>query len=215
MDFRFVRHWQPALALALALSSPWAAFGQPAPAAQAAVPASAVYTIDPVHSAAKFDIDHLYVSTVSGQFNGDQGVKGTITLVSTDPAKSSVDVVIDAGTINTGFAARDNDLKSKRFFDVAQFPTITFKSSAVKPAGQGQLEVSGTLTMHGVARPVVIPVTQRGPAPGGKPGTLVVGFKGSLKLKRSDYGITTMMGPVGDDVAITLTIEAGASLPPQ
>ena len=173
----------------------------------AAAPAAAVFTIDPVHSAATFEIDHLVVSTVSGKLTG---ITGSIRLDPASPAKSSVEVSIDASTINTDFAARDKHLKSPDFFDVAKFPTITFKSSAVTEAAKGQYNVTGTLTMHGVSNTIVIPISQKGPAPGMQPGTLVAGFKGSVKLKRSDYGIKTMIGPIGDETTIALTIEADA-----
>jgi polyisoprenoid-binding protein YceI len=202
MIFGTNRSLSHALALVLALP----AFAATLAAQSAVTP----YTIDPVHSAAKFEIEHLLVSTVSGQFDK---VEGTVNLDPNAPAKSSVDVVIDAASINTigiGHDARDKHLKSPDFFDVAKFPTITFKSSAVTEAAKGQYNVTGTLTMHGVSNTIVIPISQKGPAPGMQPGTLVAGFKGSVKLKRSDYGIKTMIGPIGDETTIALTIEADA-----
>jgi polyisoprenoid-binding protein YceI len=187
----------PALALALAL---------PGLVAVQAAPAAETYTIDPVHSGAKFEISHLVISTVSGQFNKFQG---TLSLNPADISKSAVDVVIDAASITTGSEGRDKDLRSERFFDVAKYPTITFKSSSVTQAGPNGLQVAGTLTMHGVAKSVVIAVTGWGTGPGGKPGSAIAGFrKGTLQLKRSDYGMTAMIGPVGDEVDITLSMEA-------
>ena len=195
----------PALALALALGLPGRA------ATQAAAPAAESYVIDAVHSGARFEIAHLLVSTVSGQFTRFQG---TLSLVPANLAKSSVEVVIDAASITTGTEARDKDLRSERFFDVAKYPTITFKSTSVKEVGPGRLEVGGTLTMHGVAKPVVIAVTGWATGPGSKPGSLQAGFrKGTLTLKRSDYGITTLVGPVGDEVDINLSVEANKVQP--
>jgi len=193
----------PAMTLALALGLPGRA------ATQAAAPES--YVIDPVHSGARFEIAHLLVSTVSGQFTKFQG---TLSLVPSNLAKSSVEVVIDAASITTGTEARDKDLRSERFFDVAKYPTITFRSTSVKEVGPGRLEVGGTLTIHGVAKPVVIAVTGWATGPGSKPGSLQAGFrKGTLTLKRSDYGITTLMGPVGDEVDISLSVEANKVQP--
>jgi polyisoprenoid-binding protein YceI len=187
----------PALALILALPG--------LTMVQAAAPATETYVIDPVHSGAKFEIAHLVISTVSGQFNTFQG---TITLNPADISKSSVDVVIDAASISTGTEARDKHLRSDSFFDVAKYPTITFKSSSVTQVSPGTLQVGGTLTMHGVAKPIVIAVTGWGTAPGMN-GAILAGFrKGTVQLKRSDFGISSMIGPVGNEVDITLSVEA-------
>jgi len=184
----------PIMALVLAL--PWAA----------PLAAADTYTIDTVHSGARFEISHLMFSTVSGQFTKFQGT------VQYDPAslaKSSVEVEIDAASISTGSDMRDKDLRSPRFFDVEKFPTITFKSTSVTDSGGGGLSVNGTLTIHGVAKPVTIAVSGFGAGPGSKPGSFQVGFrKGTLQIKRSEYGITTLMGPVGDQVDIILSLEA-------
>jgi polyisoprenoid-binding protein YceI len=192
------------LALALAL---------PGLTALRAAPAVDTYAIDPVHSGARFEITHLLISTVSGQFTKFQG---TVSLDTADISKSSVEVVIDAASITTGSDARDKDLRSERFFDVAKYPTLTFKSSSVTQTGPGSLQVGGTLTIHGVSRPVVIAVTGWGTGPGAQPGVALAGFrKGTVQLKRSDYGIKTMMGPIGDEVDITLSLEAKKVPPAQ
>src|SRR6266702_3821164 len=90
------------------------------------------YKIDPNHSEAGFSIKHLVVSTVHGSFHS---VNGTVKIDPNDLTKSSVDATIDVTTVDTGVAARDTDLKSPHFFDAAQFPTMTFKSTSVKKAG--------------------------------------------------------------------------------
>ena len=202
MIFGTNRSLSHALALVLALP----AFAATLAAQSAVTP----YTIDPVHSAAKFEIEHLLVSTVSGQFDK---VEGTVNLDPNAPAKSSVDVVIDAASINTigiGHDARDKHLKSPDFFDVVSFPTLTFKSTSVREVSKGHLDVTGTFTMHGVTKTIDIPITQKGPVAGMQAGTFVVGFTGNLKLKRSDYGMTKMIGPIGDEVDIALNVEADA-----
>jgi polyisoprenoid-binding protein YceI len=192
MTLRSFRAFLPAFALVLAL-----------------VPASAAdvdtYQIDAVHSNIGFKVRHL-VSKVTGRFGG---VQGKVLFDTKDVTKSSVDVTIDVNTIATGNDGRDAHLKNPDFFEVAKYPTITFKSSAVKEVAKGQLEVTGTFTMHGVSKVITIPVTNLGTAPGMKPGSLVAGFEGSLTINRSDYGMKTMIGPLGDEVAISLNIEAG------
>ena len=191
------------LFLALLLAVPVLTAAQPAPVD--------TYAIDPVHSIAGFDIAHLVVSTVHGQFTRFQG---TLKLDPADITRSSVQVVIDASSITTGNEARDKHLRSDTFFDVAKYPTITFTSTSVAQTGPGSLQVGGTLNIHGVARPVVIAVTGFGTGPGAKPGTFLAGFrKGTLQLNRSDYGMGAMVGPVGNEVDITLSMEADKTQP--
>jgi polyisoprenoid-binding protein YceI len=176
----------------------------------AALPAVETYNIDSAHSEATFRIRHLAFTKVSGKVP----LQGTIRMDESDQRKSSVDVIIDAGGINTGNETRDKDLRSAKFFDVTTYPNITFKSSAVTEVSKGKLSVTGTLTMHGQAKTVVIPVEFKGTAPGAKPGTTVAGFEGNLSLDRTDYGIKTYasdsgdVGMVGKEVTINLIIEA-------
>src|SRR2546422_1919057 len=108
------------------------------------------YEIDPVHSRVEFTIRHMF-TRVTGSFGG---FHGTIQYDAAAPASSTVNAEIDAGTIDTGNDKRDGHLKSPDFFDVAKFPTLTFISSKVTPGEGGKLKVAGTLTMHGVTRPV-------------------------------------------------------------
>jgi polyisoprenoid-binding protein YceI len=171
-----------------------------------ALPAFAADTfqIDPMHSETGFQIRHV-VTKVRGRF---AKFSGTILYDQVNPAKSSVDVSIDAASITTDTEMRDKDLRSEKFFDVAKFPTLTFKSTGVKRVNPNQLEVTGTFTLHGVTRTITIPVTELGVAPGMAPNTTVAGFEGKLTIKRSDYGITTYVPVVGDEVEISLNVEA-------
>ena len=108
------------------------------------------YKIDPNHSEADFSIKHLAISTVHGSMHG---VTGTVHFDPADISKMSVEATIDVSTVDTGVAARDTHLKSADFFDVAKFPTMTFKSTSVKKAGD-HYDVMGDLTLHGVTKPV-------------------------------------------------------------
>jgi len=181
----------------------------PAAALLMVVPAFAgdvdTYQIDAVHSALAFKIRHLVAKT-SGSF---AKFGGTISVNTKDITKSSVEVTIETPSIATGNEARDNHLRSADFFDAAKYPVITFKSTSVKEVAKGKLEVTGAFTLHGVTRTIVIPVTNLGTSAGMKPGSFVAGFEGALTLKRSDYGMDKMVGPLGDEVEITLNIEAG------
>lgn len=165
-----------------------------------------VYKIDAVHSQIGFKIRHL-VAKSSGRFTK---FEGAITVDAKDIAKSKVEVTIDAASINTDNEARDKHLRGADFFEVDKFPTITFKSTAVKEVEKGKLQVTGNLTMHGVTKSITFPITNAGTRAGMKPGSVVAGFiDGALKLNRNEFGIKTYPGVLGDDVEISLDIEAG------
>jgi len=165
-----------------------------------------IYKIDAVHSQVGFKIRHL-VAKASGRFTK---FDGAIKVDTKDINKSSVEVSIDATSINTDNEARDKHLRSADFFDVEKFPTITFKSTAVKEVEKGKLQVTGDLTMHGVTKSITFPITNAGTRAGMKPGSVVAGFiDGALKINRNDFGIKTYPGVLGDDVDISLDIEAG------
>lgn len=176
--------------------------------ALAALPALAqdTYKIDPVHSEVSFKVRHI-LAKVSGRFTK---FSGTIKVDSADITKSSVEVTIDAASVNTDVEARDNHLRTDAFFDVAKFPTITFKSTSVKEVAKGKLEVTGDFTLRGVTKRITFPITNAGSQPGPKPGTVMAGFiDGALTINRQDYGVSYGKGIVGDDVTISLNVEAG------
>lgn len=176
--------------------------------ALAALPALAAedtYKIDPVHSEISFKIRHLLAKT-SGRFTK---FSGTIKVDTADISKSSVEVSIEAASVNTDNEGRDKHLQSPDFFDTAKFPSITFKSTSVKEVAKGKLEVTGDFTLHGVTKKITFPITNAGTQPGMQPGVTVAGFiDGALTINRNDYGIKTYPGALGDDVAISLNIEA-------
>ncbi len=182
-------------------------------AALSTLPVSAgttTYKIDSRHSSAGFGVTHLMISTVRGIFHG---VNGTIVWDDTDPGKSTVDVTIDATTVDTQEPGRDNDLKSPNFFDVAKFPAITFKSTKVEPAGPGKLKVTGDLTIHGVTKQVVLEATAP-KAPIKDPwGLTRTAAAGTTKVNRKDFGLVWNKNldgggvMIGDDVDITLDVE--------
>src|ERR1700690_2280526 len=113
--------------------------------------ATATWNIDPVHSVAEFKVKHMMISNVKGQFTA---VKGVLSLNGTDVTGSHVEASIDAASINTRDPQRDGHLKSADFFDVEKFPALSFKSTQIRRAGEGEFAVSGDLTIHGVTRKV-------------------------------------------------------------
>ena len=174
------------------------------------VAATNTWQIDPNHSSAQFAVRHLAISTVRGAFTK---VNGTVQLDDKDISKSSVDVTIDAASVDTRVPDRDKDLRSDHFFDVEKYPTLTFKSTKVEQVGPGKLKVTGDLTIHGVTKPVVLDV--EGPtAPVKDPwGNQRVAVNATTKINRQDFNVkwnATMDGGglvVGDDVAITIDAE--------
>jgi polyisoprenoid-binding protein YceI len=181
-----------------------------------AVAATSDWKIDPQHSSAQFAVRHMAISTVRGAFSK---VTGTITLDDKDITKSTVDVSIDVSTVDTREPARDNDLRSDKFFDVAHFPTMTFKSKKVEQTAPGKLKVTGDLTIRGVTKEVVLDVD--GPtAPVKDPwGNQRVAVSATTKVNRQDYGVkwnaTLDNGGVvvGDDVNITIDAELVKPVP--
>src|ERR1044071_2230993 len=113
------------------------------------------YQIDPAHSSAQFTVRHMMITNVRGAF---KNVKGTVVYDPENPAESSVNAEIDAASISTHEEQRDAHLRSADFLDVEKFPAITFRSTGVQPAGDGESKVAGELSIHGVTRPVVLTV---------------------------------------------------------
>jgi polyisoprenoid-binding protein YceI len=176
--------------------------------ALSAAASASEWVIDAAHSSAQFR--HMMVSTVRGTFDK---VDGTVTIDDKDPTKSTVDVKIDANSINTRETKRDAHLKSPDFFDTAKYPDLTFKSTKIERAGKSKFRVTGDLTMHGVTKPVVLQVD--GPTPETKNawGAPVRGLSAKTKIKRKDWGLTWNKAleaggvAVGDDVEIQIDAE--------
>ena len=172
--------------------------------------ATTTWNIDPVHSVAEFKVKHMMISNVKGQFTS---IKGVLSLDETDITKSHLEASIDATSISTREAQRDTHLKSADFFDVEKFPELSFKTTRVNRAGDGELTVAGDLTIHGVTRNVVFNV--EGPtAPGKDPwGNTRLGLSATTKINRKDFGLTWNSALetggilVGEDVTITLDVQ--------
>jgi len=172
--------------------------------------ATSEWKIDPQHTSAQFSVRHMAISTVRGAFSK---VTGAILLDDSDITKSTVDVTIDVSTVDTREPDRDKDLRSDKFFDVAHYPSITFKSKRVQQVSTGTLKVTGDLTIHGTTKEVVLDV--EGPTPPVKDpwGNVRVAVTATTKVNRQDFGVkwnaTLDNGGVvvGDDVNITIDVE--------
>lgn len=169
-----------------------------------------VWLIDPKHTLVEFAVTYLAFTTVKGHF---EGVSGTIRSDDEDPARSAVDVEIDAASLNTREARRDTHLRSADFLDVERHPTITFASTSVEVIAAGRWRIHGNLTIRGTMRPVVLETDVKGQ--GRNPeGLTVAGFAARTEINRHDFGVawnqTLETGGflVGDTVAIQLEVQA-------
>ena len=168
------------------------------------------WEIDPVHSEVSFVVRHMVVSKVRGRFDR---FSGTI-VTDEDLARSSVNVTIDATSINTNEPNRDNHVRSADFLDVENFPNITFRSTAVRSEG-GEFFIDGELTIRGATRPVTLDVEVNGFTPDPYGGTRA-GFSATTEIDRQDFGVS-YNGPIpgannamvlSDKVTLNLEVEA-------
>ncbi|MEO1288677.1 MAG: YceI family protein [Chloroflexota bacterium] len=169
----------------------------------------AIWNIDPAHSAADFTVRHMMVTNVRGGFDV---IDGQINFDPENAADSSVEVTIDVSSINTGVADRDGHLRSADFFDVENYPTLTFKSTEVNLTGDDTANVIGDLTIRDVTRSVVLQVEFLGS--GQSPfGDTRAGFEGTANINREDFGLTWNQALetggvlVGKDIKISLDVQ--------
>lgn len=169
-----------------------------------AAAAPETYIIDPRHTFPSFEVGHLGFSTQRGRFNI---TSGTIVL---DRAKqtANVDIKIDATSISTGLAKLEDHLKSPDFLDAAKHPTITFKSTGARFAGDKLTALDGTLTMRGISKPATLTVTSffcgmnpimKKPA---------CGADATATIKRSEFDIKYGLPAIGDEVKLLIQVEA-------
>jgi polyisoprenoid-binding protein YceI len=180
----------------------------------APVQAAETYQFDKAHTTVGFQVRHIYTN-VSGKFTD---FTGTIQVDRAKPESSTVDFTIQATSIDTSEPRRDQHLRSADFFDVANNPTITFKSTSIKANGKDSWLVTGDFTMHGVTKSVVLPVTLLGE--GKDPmGNEKMGLETGLTINRKDYGLNwnkaleTGGVLVGEEVKIQIAIEANKAKP--
>ncbi len=169
---------------------------------------TATWNIDSAHSRVGFSVKHLVISDVKGEFAKMSGT-GQIDLA--DLAKSSIEVTIEAASVDTRDQKRDTHVKSADFFDVAKYPTITFKSTKVVPGKDGAVTVTGNLTMHGVTKPVTLEgtITKAITDPWGMT-RFGASFTG--KIDRKEWGVswskvTDVGAVVGDEVKLDIQAE--------
>jgi polyisoprenoid-binding protein YceI len=174
------------------------------------IPASGTFNIDPLHSNLGFVATHMMFTKVRGHFTD---VSGTVTIAE-DPTDSVVEVVVKTASVTTGSPDRDNHLRSADFFDVENYPEMTFRSTSIRHVGGSEFAVTGDLTIRGVTRPVEFAVTFEGA--GINPwGAEVAGVSAQAQVNREDWGLTwnaaleTGGVLVGQKVTLAVDIQGG------
>jgi polyisoprenoid-binding protein YceI len=162
------------------------------------------YTVDPFHTFPHFTINHLGFSTMHGRFDKSSG-KVTLDRAAKN---GSVEIAIETASVSTGYVKRDEHLRSPDFFNAAEFPNITFKSTAMHFKGDVPASVDGNLTISGVTKPVTLTIDEFncGTNPMNKKDEC--GAAASAQIKRSDFGVKYGLPAIGDDVKLVFEIEA-------
>jgi len=188
-------------ALVVALAQPGAS---PAAAQGSAAPAkTGVFSVDAVHTSVVFGVNWREVANFYGTFNI---VTGAFEINPADMGKSSIEVSIDAASVDTRNSARNDHLKGPDFFSVKEFPAITFKSTSVTKSGEKTFDLTGDLTFRGVTKPVTAKGTFTGQAPSRSGGTNQ-GFEATFNFKRSDFGNSYMVGKgLSDEISMIVSL---------
>lgn len=162
------------------------------------------YTLDPMHTAVEFHINHFGFSNPSGKF---MNIQGTLVLDQQNPAASKVNVTIPIASIDTDIAKLDEHVKGKEFLDAEAFPTATYVSDRVDITGKDSAVVHGMLTLHGVTKPVALNV-KLNKLDKNMMNKMTAGFTATASINRSDFGMTRYLPGLGDQVRIDIESEA-------
>jgi polyisoprenoid-binding protein YceI len=171
---------------------------------------TSTWLIDTSHSSIHFSIRHMMVSNVRGEFTQ---FAGTAVLDHEDVSRSSIQVTIDANSIDTREPQRDQHLRGPDFLEIERYPTIEFRSTRVEPTGEGQFRLTGDLTIHGVTRPIVLQVEADGVELKDPWGNIKQGASATTKLNRKDFGLQWNVALetggilVGDELKVVIDLE--------
>lgn len=176
-------------------------------AATAGVAQAETYEIDTRHTQVHFTYSHFGLSNITGRL---ADATGTIVYDPADPTAASIEISVPIASVSTGVQAMDDHFQKDDLFDAAQFPTASFKSTSVQPAGEGKLALAGDLTIHGVTRPATFDVTINNLIEHPMRKVPAAGFDAVGTIKRSDFGVDKYVPNIPDEVRLNITIEAYA-----
>ena len=159
------------------------------------------YQVEPYHTQVTFSLSHFGFTDFSGFFSG---ASGSLRLDPAHPAATQLQVTVPVGSVTTTVAKLDGELKGDQWFDAAKFPTATFTSTRVTPTGRGTATIAGTLTLHGVSRPVTLQARFVGAGVNPLDKSEPVGFSAKGTIKRSEFGVKQYVPLVGDDVQLMI-----------
>jgi polyisoprenoid-binding protein YceI len=187
---------------ALALAVPFAFRATAIPASAAPTSAAESWKVDAGHSSVVFRVKHFY-APFWGRFDK---VSGSVQWDAAKPEAAAVELSIDAGSVNTNDAKRDDHLRGPDFFSAKEFAAMTFKSTKVVSKGEGQLEATGDFTMRGVTKSITVPIEVVGEGESPFKDTRA-GFEATFNINRSDYGVKGYIPNIGDEVRIVVALE--------
>ena len=193
----------PAAAFLLAVAVAGSSVAQPAPPNRdPSQVQGGTYKVEPSHTRIVFSVLHMGFTDYYGQFNG---ASGELNLDPANPAASAVTVSIPTDSVDTSNSVLNGELKSPQWFDAAQFPTITFKTTKVTPTGKNTAQLTGDLTFHGVTRPVILDARFNASGVNPLSKKYTVGFNATTHIKRSEFGQKTYVPMIGDDVTLMIS----------
>lgn len=166
--------------------------------------AQTVWQLDPAHSSAQFAVTHMGISTVRGAFTK---LSGSVRYDPADSKNDSVEVTIDAASVDTRMDMRDKDLRSDHFFDTPKYPSITFRSISVESVGTENLKIAGDLTICGITKRTTLDVQGPSKAVDDGHGRLHMGVSATGTVNRTDFGMTGYQGMVGNEIKLTIDAE--------
>lgn len=188
----------PSVALRQASASTAAA------ASASSIAAARTFAVDGSHSSVLFRVKHLNVVNFWGRFNK---VSGSYTIDPANPSASSIEIDIDVDSVDSNNEGRDRHLRSPDFFNTAQFPTATFRSTSIAAEPDGTLAVEGALTIRGTTKPVTLSLTPTGEGDRGPRFGYRHGWETELLISRSEYGISYLPEGLGDEVKLVIAIQ--------
>lgn len=190
----------PILAFAALASVP--ALAQQGPTTNPSQVESGTYSVDPAHTQILFSVSHLGFTTYYGRF---ASASGTLDLSAKAPDASQLRIEVPTGTVSTTSDKLNDELKGAQWFDAQRYPEIIFRSVKVTRTGQDTAQVTGDLMLHGVTKPVTLAVRFNGAGVNPLDKKYTVGFHATGTIRRSDFGMTTYVPLIGDEVGLTLS----------